>query len=401
MQVGALHYRCGFFIRPQRKNQQINLWQELLNQVRSWAAYQPRAHKLPINGLSDKWFENGGSEHFGPFFIKTAYAEEYERKNRVWALLHEQPDRDYHCRKWYTYIGLFEYRPNDIFFQVQTTYNITADYLGEIPPIPTPTTPNIVKRILTSPTMLGYSGNAELSASATLLHLRDGYNFRSHLDDITRSCPVILVTPVKESGNYLLDPEKLAKRLLGAAQVFVLPPNNNDILDEFREMLGRKLFTYDGAVRLYLQGVDNNSPTARIRHRFVTGKELLQLGEEKAEKLFADAVLRKNLSYHSSYPLSPDEVISFSRKQRIIELKDHKKTEASSYDEIQQLNEMLWKDNDDLQKKNDELEIKARERQEKCEEYEGQISRLRSKIENLQHQLQEKKQQFFSRYRDF
>ena len=392
MQVGTLHYRCGFFVRPSRKNQQINLWQELLNQVRSWAAYQPRAHRLPINGMYDKWFENGGSEHFGPFFIITAYAEEYERKNRVWALLHEQPDRDYPFRKWYTYIGLFENQSADIFFQVQTTYNIDANYLGEMPPTPVPTTPNIVKRILTSSTMISYSGNAEFSGNATLLHLGDGDRFRSHLDDLARSCPVILITPVKESGNYLVDPEKLAKRLQGAAQVFVLPPKNNDILDEFRVMLGRKLFTYDGAVRLYLQGVDNNSPTASFRHRFVTGKKLLQLGQEDAEKLFADAVLRKNLSYHSNYPLSPDEVISFFRKQRIIELKNRKKGEASSIDEIQQFNEMLWKDNDDLQKRVDELEGKIGELQGKCEEYEGQESRLNSKIENLQHQLTEKKQ---------
>lgn len=392
MHVGTLHYRCGFFVRLQKNSRQVNLWQELLGQIRNWAAYQPKIYNVPTSVLSERWFENGGSEAMGPFLIRTAYAKKHESPNRVWALSHQQPDRNYPFRKWDTYIGLYEYDSENVFFQVQTTYNIDANYLGDLPPAPEPTTPNIVTRILKSCYLTGYSGDAELSENAIPLKLGDGFRFREHIDNHSRCCPVILVTPERESGDYLINVDRLAKLLKGAAQVFVVPPHDDELLEELKEMLGRKLFTYDGSVRLYLQGVNNNLPKASLRHRFVSAKALRESGEIKAEQLFSSAVLRKNLHYYNSYPLSPDEVISFSRKQRIIELKNRQEKDMSSADEIRSLNEILLEEVETLQNEVNKERSSSETWQSLCEEFESSNTKLDFKVKNLQHKLIEKKQ---------
>lgn len=73
-----------------------------------------------------------------------------------------------------------------------------------------------------------------------------------------RNLPVVVVSPCRQSKEFLIRPEELAKSLVGLAVVFVADPDDPFLLTNELELHGfeRRAFScWDGAVRMYLPGL--------------------------------------------------------------------------------------------------------------------------------------------------
>ncbi len=107
---------------------------------------------------------------------------------------------------------------------------------------------------------------------ASIIHIRHddaGDVVDYFLLDRERRSGVVVVTPTKDTGRMLVDPAILAGRVAGLARVLVCV--DEAAVRAFAQALGRREFAFqfatgDGAVRLYLPGMDPLDDP--YRHRF-------------------------------------------------------------------------------------------------------------------------------------
>lgn len=104
--------------------------------------------------------------------------------------------------------------------------------------------PIIIKKFTCS------AGGRVLESTATTLEAKDVETFvDKELLDLDRALPVIVISPVSRSSEYLIDPERLADALAGLASVRSL--KDDEATYALSDALPPRLSTYNGAVRVY------------------------------------------------------------------------------------------------------------------------------------------------------
>lgn len=273
----------------------------------------------------------------------------------LWAFEISQPDKILLWRKWITQISIFQASQDLLNFQLQNSFIINSDYIGKSLEDPDYSVPNLVKQILIDKKCNPFSGQFPFSNLPIELKLGDGLRFQDHVESDGKSSPYILITPLLDSGNYLIDPEDLAKRLQGSAQVFFIR-NDKDVIDELKFMLKRRFFVYDGAVRIYFPDVNNKTPDAHKRHRYITKTDFGTFGEQEIIRQITESIIRKNIYVNQYRPISINDVISYRTRERIIELKDAHTQNEQSDKELLKLfevdNEKLYDENIKLKNEN-------------------------------------------------
>lgn len=160
--------------------------------------------------------------------------------------------------------------------------------------------PNLVPRLVRS--LRATVGGRPVNLHALRLGPHDVRSFVEHdLLCPTRLLPIVVVSQEPATGLPLCDPDELANRLAGIAEVFLL--NGIETTFELTEATGKEFSCFNGAIRTYWPGLslEHDSPfshplglPSRLRqHRDVVQGLFEQFAEMSALRYVPGAVIRE------------------------------------------------------------------------------------------------------------
>lgn len=170
-------------------------------------------------------------------------------------------------RRWVTDIGL-AIKENEVFMGVQITALSQPGLDAPIEFI----RPGIVRSLSDR---IGLSHEIELKESCWKIADEAGLTeLKKLVFAAERQLPVIILTQpdwkkwelTKKAPDYLLDPDELAKKLIGYAHVIALPFSK---AFKWTEELGRAWSVFDGAVRIYWRGIDLDKDAVSAHQLFL------------------------------------------------------------------------------------------------------------------------------------
>ena len=254
-----------------------------------------------------------------------------------WAVSFEHDDATFAARDWRTDIGLSRVSPYEHVFSLALWHSIAPGYLGTLPPPPVPSSPRIVRQIME--TRSAFAGSLRLRATPEPLHVGEGKEWIAKLMLSDRRCPLIFVSR-DHGGNLLVDPARMARQLAGVASVVEAEGQTLD--EELRFLLPRALRCWEGAVRVYLPGVDQDEDGRR--HRFFAAEKIHQVGAEAAENTIIEALARRSPTVVLGALTTLHDVELRKREARLAELRKG----AESAAELRELLPLFERESADL-----------------------------------------------------
>ena len=201
---------------------------------------------------------------------------EPEQGNFIFRAAH--PDTGVPGRMWITDVQLRR-SGEDCLFAVRLSAT-SLQSCGEEVPF---SVPGFVRRVMEE---VGLTDVAQLSGQSTLLSTREEVSgFLQFLEDPGRRLPVILLTPCYSPGDgpwggYLMDAAAMAADLTGAAHVFQIAPEVNELLTEW---IGKQWSAFNGAVRTYYPGVSFQE-SSYYRHPLLTPQKIRAYDSAEGEE---------------------------------------------------------------------------------------------------------------------
>lgn len=236
----------------------------------------------------------------------------------LWSLRYEHPDRDYSCRQWVSDVTLQQVSKKLVRFAMHVYYRIVPGYLGEEPPLPLPSTPQLIPAILSESDYAAKAGAFEFKSDYTKVLLSDAVYFAEEITAHNRLMPYVLIAEDFQ-GNALLDPIHLARQLSGNARVFLL---KQDALDSFNEAVGYNLRCKRGMVRVYQPHPRNDEYDAR-RHRFFLEEHIKNSSSADIAEQLIVGLVRRGKIYLNRRPISREDVESEITRMKLQQLRMH------------------------------------------------------------------------------
>lgn len=377
--MSALHFACSFDIQPKNTD---DCWGTLLKTVRKWISERPCPQRN--NDFWKAWFFRGGEWKSDKdsrirVLTKACYGNDSSHNADCWAVEYEHPCEDYpECRIWCTQIGIRQFGESQFRFNLRLLYKIRPGYIGPHPEVPLPSSPGLVKKLLSSGFWECTAGPQELTLTPHVLRVGQGKYFEELLASKDRTCPVVLISHRYPDCGYVLDPKELSQLLAGTSIVF--QSDNSEVDKELEYVLGRRFSCWNGMIRIYVPNLDFARKGDYRRHRFILPKDVHSWGIDKAREIIVTGVARRN--QHPKGIVAPHDVEKVSRKRRLRELyaKENTVTENEWIQELE-------KDNDELVQAKNRLETENITLLERIDSLTDDIQRLKSEKQALKGQL--------------
>lgn len=369
----TVHYRCAFDLRPAGSVDEP--WSSVAKTVRRWIEQSPQMAPPETNdAFFAGWFFHGG-EWKPPgaryHYVKTAclVGDGDERSPQYWAVRYEH-DGDDAARTWRTDIGVTRIGQDIYRFAMTTGHFMRDGYLGREPKPPMPTAPRLVGWLLRSKEWQVSSGTEELLSQPRVLNTGDGESLRRRLEDPGRECPIVLVSRDFASGDFLIDPSLLARKLAGSAAVYETASSELD--KELEWCLGRRFSCWNGMVRVYQPGLRFDTPGDPRKHRFIAGREIGELGVEPVVAMLVQGVARRAEAASADTVAAIEDISSIERERRMAELK----AAASEQDNTEWVGL--------LEETNSELADQNREKDERIHALQLEVADLNDTVSRLE-----------------
>lgn len=367
-----LHYRTSFDIEPTRTSQ--NSWGELISEIRRWMSGKTSRDEKVYGG----WFYRGNlgnTKKFKPgvgITVASNVGNGTEQAPEYWAAqLEEQCKEHPGIRRWKTDIGVTSLENGRYELSLMVSHCIKSGYIGEEPPIPVPTTPNLITKFLCSPNWHAFSGEEQLSCYPTTLHTGEVPDFINVLEETSRLCPIIYVSRSFYTNEPLIDVHKLAKVLAGNALVCLAESN---LLDKETEHFFPQNFRcWNGMVRVYQPKIDFSSSYDHNRHRYFKAYEIEKYTPDGVINMLVRGISRRSIQWKKPKVTSLSDIVSKYRALKIAELSSNKEN-IKAEEWLEEL-EALLKENDELRKDKSNLEDENLNLEERIEEKEDALSR--------------------------
>jgi hypothetical protein len=377
--MSTLHFRCSFDLQAQGSR---DAWPILLGTVRKWIAERADAD---TNGtFKEPWFFKGGlwkhpSRRRIRVLTRACYGDGTPAVPNCWSAEIEHPCTDFRWRFWRIHVGIEQSGPTDFHLAVQIVHDLMDGYIGrEEPTPPSASSPNLVRRLLTSRFWRCTAGPEQLSAYPKNLRVGEGNLFERLLVSHERACPLVLVSQMHPNRGYIVDPTTLAQKLAGAAIVF--RSENSEVDEELDSLLGERFGCRKGAIRIYFAGLDRTRAREPERHRYIPASDIECSGPDKIIERIVRCLVRG--SKRLTGILTPLDVENVYRRRQIDRLRA--RHDGGAKDEWIQL---LEKDNDSLNKEKSRLENDAIRLETHIEELEDRIRRLEYERDSVKAKL--------------
>ena len=215
----------------------------------------------------------------------------------------------------------------------------------------------------------------------TVGHDRDSYlAFLAEIEQRDRDGAIVLVSATRE-GEYLVDPTKLQKTLVGLAHVVQVLPGSNSY--EMAEILGQPWSAWDGAVNVLAIPSESG-----VRSRYFLRDEIRACGEEpqRFSMILAWVTASTNIPRLRKH-VRPEGVIQLSMRRRMEEVR----TTSAQMNEVQ-LRQAL----DEASKEEADRDRYFDELVDENSHLETDLARYQADLEETQDELRRKNFEFQS-----
>ncbi len=260
------------------------------------------------------------------------YSPYSEKSQRYWALEYIHSDDSIQSRQWKTEIGVEILHEGRIAISIATFHSVREGFVGEELLPPSMSVPNITKKILHTKGWSVSDGCQDLRPYPEALQVGDGVEFKSLLESSERSVPVVLIGKDAITGEYPLDPSKLAESVAGTAKVYHY--EGKILEEELYYCLGLKYCCKTGVVRVYFKEVDFDSDKDFHRHRFISRDTIGEKSKEELVSMIAPGMITRNFSLPDVSIRSIDSIEVLKREDRIRKLKEDSSKEQGELFEI-------------------------------------------------------------------
>jgi TolA-binding protein len=369
MHSSTLHYRCVFDLAAATPDAR---WHSLLKTIRAWAARRVR----PNDAYWKDWFLDGGTWSDGPSVIlRTAAHGGDADAHEYWAMQFEHPDTSATVRQWRTEIGLTKLSPRSFRVSIALSQDLIAGFIGSPPPAPLPSAPKVVSMLLTDRSWVATAGSERLSVAPRVIPTGEGNAWVDRLRAKDRRCALVFVSRTG-SGEFLVDPARLARLLAGVAVVAV--PDGGDLDEELQYLLPKHLRTWNGAVRVYLPGV--TTAEDGHRHRFFEEPRISALGPRAVEDAIVEALARRSPILTPGVLTTLLDVEGRRREARLSEVR----AESNDAKELREWVKLLEADNDAALRRVDELADENGRLRDQLDDAQGTIEDAQEQLRRAQ-----------------
>lgn len=296
----SLFFKAQFQIAP--KGEETDLLWSLIYWIRDWICNKWRRNGDPIDWDAGQWskWKYGGTilSERGTVILISSYFQEKYREN--WACkVVESPDGEqgFAPREWVTEIGFRRPQGEAAEVSIVIFYRDRPGFLGPLAPLPDATArcPRVVQALLNDEKLVCSVGTTRVSMRPMPVSLENWQEFRTLVLSEQRDVPVVYISPkrVQPEGNktdLLLEPKTLQQ--ITGPNALVCFGTSLDVSrlmseDDYEKILG----CYNGGIRIYAAHPKINEEREGLRHRYLTGDYILQLGSE-----FIYGMLRRALA---------------------------------------------------------------------------------------------------------
>jgi FtsZ-binding cell division protein ZapB len=334
-----LHYRSAFDLR--RKPDSTSGWRSIAEIIQVWLAQKARG---PQFNFGQHFFSRGewqNSESSRTIVrVESATGRGSVEVPEFWAMLYEHPCGQVTSRRWQTQIGL-THPSSDLIHVAITTIHWLPDYVGDEPPPPIPTSPQVVSRLISNTHWQASSGTELLSANSKLQQVGRGDEFLERLKDDGRSCPIVYVAREHNSERLLVDPIRLARNLAGMAAVYTA--ENTEVDEELENFLESNFRCANGMVRVYQPNIRFDVSNDFRRHRFFPRAYIVDRGAFHTEELIVKGLARRSLKVLPNSVSTVDDVLSRAREARLTSLRAEVESAAGQREMIDLFTEEIRK----------------------------------------------------------
>ncbi len=187
-------------------------------------------------------------------------------------------------------------------------------------------------------------GSTRLTAHPQTMKVGAAPAFAKLLTDVHRLVPIVLVSCDRKTGVPMLDSAGLSRALAGTAMMYVCESPECDL--ELEHFVPFRFRSPNGSVRIYAPGVNFSQDWTSARHRFFTGKEIEDQGDDVIIGHIVRALTRSGAwrGLQSSIT-SIDDIDARVRERRLSELRS---TGAGSLKEKQEMLALFESENEAL-----------------------------------------------------
>ena len=365
------HFRSVFDVSP--AGPMDNPWAALIGEIRAWIA---RKEKDPLKGF---FFKGGNWSGPAPAraHVETRTLSDGGSTPEMWAVRYEHLDSAVNSRRWTTNIGVTEVRPREWRVAVELLHRLRPGYVGREPLTPQPSSPRLITELLGGRNWIARVGSLRLSARPLPLRPGKGPEYTELLTDARRLLPVVLVSCDRKTEVPKLDSVVLSRALAGTAVVYVCESPDCD--DELEHFLPMRFRSPNGTVRIYAPGVTFSQEWTSERHRFFTGKEIDEQGDDQIIGHIVRALTRSDAwrGLRSSVS-SIDDIDARIRERRLSELRS---AGAESLKDKEEFLELFETENRKLNEANERLKAALESAEQQRGEAEDSVARLDYELE--------------------
>lgn len=368
-----LHFRCEFEVSQEPSA--ISAIERIIHEAQRWLLSK---NKGESRGLDGKWFMDSG-QWTSPIHQRIRIEVDSARRDsptRFWAMRYEHPDlgteRGTNSRQWRTDLSLTAV-DGAVIFSMQIAHYLLPGHFGPEPPAPEPTSPLLVKRIFQSPGLVTYAGSQPLTAKPLEVTPDDAEILVERICDPNRRCPLVYISREFNSGETVIDANRLAWSLAGLASVYVA---ESGWLDKATErLLPPEYRCWNGMVRVYLAGARFDRPNDSKRHRYFTSEQIRREGVAEVERIIVQSLARR-VALSSATPVLNVDDVRIKRQEENFERLKHKLASAPPAEMM----ELLESINRDLEQK---LQTTQSERNSLADQLEYAQFEVEEKLDDL------------------
>jgi hypothetical protein len=274
-----------------------------------------------------------------------------------WAMRYEHPDAgrgESRFRRWRTDIAVSTNKDGSKSFAVRVSHYRLPGHVGIDLDDPQSSSPFLVKGLISTPQLNCFVDSNPLRTKAIELTDVTMEAFIASVGDATRKLPIVYVSREYQSGETVIDADKLAWVLAGLANVYVAESNWTDKITE--RLLPRDLQCWNGMVRVYMPGVDLRKPSDSVRHRYFYPDFLRSAGQEGFQFGLVKSLSIRSVSSSAALVHSIDDIDRYETEKQLQSLRAQL-TIGDTAEEIKANYEAYTKE---IEKQNTELSLRVK-----------------------------------------
>ena len=388
------HFKCAFDVELDGPSDD-SLLTLLRKSIRSWCK-----NKLGYDNkdrLYESWFFRGNPPK-SQFVVTTdgvqvrtaTVSTDGQAEPEAWALELVHRDHGESARRWSVEIGLKAEPNGRVRFTTVVSHWMIPNFIGEYPDPPMRSVPKYVVDILKNSNLNCKRGGSKILHQFEAVTHENAQALYDQLKASDRQLPFVFVAAKPDSDLLAIDPVAAYRSLLGNANVYAF--FENSALEEMNYYLGNNFRCELGSVRCFLPKFDKNrDDNARI-HRFFTGDQIVEKGQEHIIDCIANGFARNGTAFRTYDLRSFSDLFVLRRKRRLQQMFANKDSNSDTVDSeelafLKEACETLDAENQELGTLKSQLEIEKDELQTELSNKTYQIAeaeKLRSQFKDLE-----------------